>query len=222
MLILPIVPQTSHSTRLPFIKPVEVLQVSSNGRQYRDDSLGLCIDVPKGAVPEGRLLQLEIGMCLYGPFRFPNNLPPIAPILMLYPHNDVKLSKRLQITLPHIIEDAKDNDVDTLGIKVIKADHMSFLKTGLGIFNTVIGGSNLHFYSNIDYHSNLATFSLTHCCFITIQAKESKEVAKRKGYCVCPLLPPPKDVSSGIFTFYFCITYFMKPCLIVSTIICLH
>ena len=175
---------------------------------------------PKELYQKALCFSWKLACGLYGPFKFPNNLHPIAPILMLYPNYDIKLSKCLQITLPHIVEDAKDNDVDTLGIKVIKADHMSFLKTGLGIFETVIGDSNLHFHSNTD--SDLATFSLPHCCFVTIQAEESNEVAKRKGYCVCPLLPPPKDVSSGTFTFYFCVTYFMKPCLIVSTIVCLH
>ena len=126
---------------ISFIKPVVVLQVSSKASKYCDDSLGLCIDIPEGAIPEGSLLQLKVGMCLYGPFKFPGNLYPIAPVLMLYPQNDIQLQKNIRITLPHIIEDAKDSDVNNLGIQVIKADHTSLLVGTECIFSTIIGSS---------------------------------------------------------------------------------
>ena len=214
MLILPLVPQTSQlqfSTRLPFIKPVEVLQVSSNGRLYRDDSLGLCIDIPEGAIPEGCLLYLEIAICLYGPFNFCDALYPIAPILMLHPQNNIMLNKSIKITLPHIlfIEDATDDDVEFFGIQVIKAHHSS--QDQRILFNTVVEDSTISFHSCNGY--GLATFSLSHFCFVTLRATSSSEVAERKGYCICPLLPSSQAVASGSFAFHLCVTYFMAPCL---------
>ena len=202
------------STKFPFIKPIQIIQVSSNGEQYCDDSLSLRIDIPEGAVPKGSLLHLAVGMCLYGPFKFPDGLHPITPILMLCPQSNIELSKSYRVTLPHIIEDAEDGDVEALGIEVIKADHMKSLVAGESIFDTIIKDSHLSFstLNNIEQ----ATFSLSHFCFITLRGKKKSEVQGRTRYCVCPLLPPPRTGSSHVFTYHLCVTYFMSPCLKVS------
>ena len=203
------------SPELPFIKPVEVFQVSSRGGQYCDDSLGLCIDVPEGAVPEGRLLQLEIGMCLYGPFKFPGNLYPIAPILMLCPQSNIKLSRRLRITLPHIISDADEGEIDFFDVQVIKADHTSLFTANETIFDNIIGESNLSLHTS--NNCEVATFELSNFCFVTLRATANlQELAERKGYCICPLLPSPDAMSSVSFMYHLCVTYFIKPCLEVS------
>ena len=202
------------SADIPFIKPVEVLQVSSKGRQYCDDSLGLCINIPEGAVPEGSLLQLEVGMCMYGPFTFPGNLYPIAPILMLCPQNDIRLNKELRITLPHIISHATEKDLEILGIEVIKADHRSLFVACECIFNNIIGESNLSFHTSDNYE--YLSFTLSHFCFVTLRGTTKREIAERMGYCICPLLPNPS--SSSNYTYHLCLTYFMKPCLNVSFI----
>ena len=202
------------SSKLPFIKPVEVLQVSSKNKEYYNDSLGLCIDVPEGAVPEGSLLQLEVGMCLYGPFKFPGGLYPIAPILMLCPQKYIKLAKPLRVTLPHNVDDAKDSDVGALGIEVIKADHTSLLNGGECIFDNVISDSNISFTDRNDF--SVVTFSLSHFCFVTLRATTTSEIAERTGYCICPLYPPLNDVMSGDFMYHLCVTYYMPPCLEVT------
>ena len=213
----PLVCQTlKFSNKLSFIKPVEVLQISSKGKQYCDYSTGLCIDIPEGAVPEDSIVQLEIGMCLFGPFKFPGNLNPIAPILMLCPQNDVHLNKNMRVTLPHIIEDAIDSDEEALGIQVVKADHNDLVEGDECVFDTILatGASEISFHCNNG--RELITFSLPHFCFITLRAKYSKEVAERAGYCVCPLFPTPKAVTSESGDYCLCVTYFMDPCLEVS------
>ena len=208
-----VVPQASKlSSVLPFVKPVEVIQVSSKGGLYLDDSLGLYINVPEGAVPEGSLLHLEIGMCLYGPFRFPKDLYPIAPILMLCPQSDIKLHKSVTITMPHIIADAEDIDSEAHGIQVIKADHSSILQASKSMFNIVLQNSNLSFHIRDGFA--LASFTLSSFSFVSVfEKRENIGVAKSRGYCICPLLPLPSAISSGTFTFYLCVTYFMRPCL---------
>ena len=199
------------STELSFVKPVEVLQITNKGTRYCDDSLGLCIEIPEGAVSEGFLLQLEVGVCLYGPFVFPGNLNPIAPVLMLCPQNDVQLNKELRITLPHILSHATEKDVDDLGIEVIKADHTNLFITRECVFNNIIGESNLFFHTFDSYE--VATFTLSHFSFVTLHATTTREVAERKRYCICPLLPSPEAVSSGNCTYHLCVTYVMAPCL---------
>ena len=163
-------------------------------------------------MPEGTLLQLEVGMCLYGPFKFPDNLYPIAPILMLCPLSDIKLSKNLRVTLPHVIEDAREGDVEALGVQVIEADHKRLTDVGEFTFNSVIKDSSISFNTQKD--DNLVTFSLSHFCFITLQAENKIEATERTVYCVCPLLP---FIAGSSRIFHLCVTYFMRPYLKVST-----
>ena len=210
------IPQESgFSSMIPFIRPLDEFEVSSSGRKYSNDSLGLYIEIPEEAVPEGSLLRLEVGMCLYGPFKFPKDMYPIAPILMLCSKSDIKLHRSVNITVPHIIADAKHTDIETHGIQVIKADHTSLLIAGECIFDNVIQDSNLSFKTYKGF--GLATFSLPHFSFVSIfEKRDNIEIAKERGYCICPLLPSPSAYSSATLTFYLCVTYFMQPCLEVS------
>ena len=201
------------STKLPFIKPVKVLQVSSKGKQYTDRSLGLCIDVPEGAVPEGSLLYLEVGMCLYGPFKFPNDLYPISPILMLCPQTDTKLNQSIKVTLPHIMKDVTNENVEKFGIQVVKADHTGLVFGDTCVFDSVVGDSNplVHNKEGKGY----VTFSLHHFCFVCIRTDHKFEDVECGGYCICPLLPVPRDsvFKSPCDIFYhLCVTYYMDPC----------
>ena len=209
------------STELQFIKPVKFFEVSNEGGQFSDNNLGLCIDVPEGAVPQGTTLQLEVGVCLYGPFKFPSGLYPIAAILMLCSKNEVKLHKNLEITIPHYIIFDDIEASECLGIKVIKAGHRSLLLAGEYVFDNIIHGSNLSFHTRNGY--NFATFSLQSFSFISLFAnRDNYEVAKRRGYCICPLLPVSSTISSDSLTFFMCVTYFMSPCIEVGMMIVIN
>ena len=205
-------------TELPFIKPIKLFEVSSKGEQFSDTSLGLCIDIPEGAVPQGTVLRLEVGMCLYGPFKFPTNLYPITAILMLYSKNEIKLHRSVKITMPHYIffDDAEASS--GLGIEVIKANHRSLFLDDEYVFDNIIQDCNLSFHSSNG--CNLATFYLQSFSFISLFANhDNYEVAKRRGYCICPLLPDSSTIPSGSLKFYLCLTYFMLPCIEVGVII---
>ena len=204
--------QTLHfSTTLPFIKPVKVLQNSSKGKQYTDRSLGLCIDIPEGAVPEGSFLYLEIGMCLYGPFEFPNDLHPISPILMLCPQTDTKLIRSIKVTLPHIMKDVTNENVEELGIQVVKADDTSLVFGDTCVFDSVVGDGNPLVYNKDG--KGYVTFSLRHFCFVSLRATSRYEEAERTGYCICPLFPSRSDILfSDNCYYYLCVTYHMEAC----------
>ena len=201
------------STILPFIKPVNVLQVSSKGKLYTDISLGMSIDIPEGAVPENSLLQLEVGMCLYGPFKFSDDLYPISPILMLCPQTDIKLNQSIKVTLPHIMKDVTSENVEELGIQVVKADHTSLVFDDSCVFDSVVGDSNplVHNKDGKGY----VTFSLRHFCFVCVRTDHKFEDVVCGGYCICPMLPVPRDnvFKSPCDIFYhLCVTYCMDPC----------
>ena len=204
------------SSIFPFIKPVDKLEISSNSGRYCNVPLGVYIDIPRGAVPESRLLRVEVGVCLYGPFEFPGNLYPITPILMLHPQHDVQLNKSVRITLPHVIESATDTDVKALGIKVIKGSPNCQLgESGQYVFDKTIEDSNLSFYTIGS--KGFVTFLLSHFCFITVLASTKREVAERAMCCICPLFYP---TSSMNFKYCLCVTYYMDPFLEVCINLC--
>ena len=197
---------------LPFIKPVEVFQVTSTGGVYRDDSLGICITVPEDAVPEFTIFPIEVGTFLYGRFQFPEGSTPISPILMLCPQKNIPLKKPITVTLPHILFEATKGDVESLNIRVVKADHTSFLFPNSGLEKSVFEDINL-IESRISFDDqNSITFSVSHFCFFSVRANN----AKKKRCCICPLIPI--DRSTGAFTYRLCVTYFMQPCIQVRCI----
>ena len=209
------------STILPFIKPVKVLQVSSKGKQYHDISLGLCINIPEGAVPEGCLLQLEVGMCLHGPFKFPDNQYPISPILMLCPQTDIKLNRSIKVTLPHVMT---NESVGTLGIQVIKADHAGLIFGDTCSFDHIFGDSS--HLAHIKDGKGYITFSLQHFCFVALRTASTCGEAERAGYCLCPLFSSQSNILlPNNFTFYLCVTYFMDACfevMIFCILLCMY
>ena len=204
------------SSSLTFVKPVQVLRITYAGMKYCDHRLGLCISVPEGAIQKGLQLHLEIGMCLYGPFKFPIATAPISPILMLCPQEDIALQKPIEVTLPHSIDGAKESDIKALGIRVVKADHI--YETPLGedphflfldtrfkvVFKQIIQDKNVQEY---------ATFSLEHFCFVSLRNSENMKsvVAKRNSLCICPLYPSRIPAATPGLTYHLPITYYMDP-----------
>lgn len=172
---------------------------------YRDDSLGISITVPKGAVPEFTIFPIEVGTFLYGPFQFPEGSTLIAPILMLCPQNNIPLKKPVTVTLPHILFEATEGDVEPFNIRVVKADHENVQASDLEkcVFEDINP-----FDSHASFNDpNSITFSVSHFCFLSVRA----ENVKKKKCCICPLIPINR--STGAHIYRLCVTYFMQPCI---------
>ena len=199
--------------QLSFIQPIDVFQITSASGYYHCDSLGLSIEAPEGIIPQGSVLPLKIGMFLYGPFKFPKHCIPIAPVLMIRPPEDVCLLKPLKITIPLIITEPNDSDVEALGIQAVKAKHA----TNDCMFEELDEScTNLKLHSQNGF--GYATFSISHFCFISVRGNNSSDVIKQSGYCIYPLHPRPSTMSSSVFTYHLCVTYFTEPCITVSQV----
>lgn len=205
-------------SHLTFVKPVQVLQITHAGIKYQDDKLGLCVIFPEGAIPKNCKLCLEVGMSLFGPFKFPMNTTPISPILMLCPQEDISLQKPFSVTLPHIIDKATEGDVEAMGIGVVKANHTAEAYLGTQKqFSFEDTDSKVVFEQIRQFEDEnskeYATFSLTHFCFISLRINESMklEVRKRKSFCIGPFYPTRISVTTPVLTFHFPITYYMDP-----------
>ena len=189
---------------LPFITPVDVFQVTSAGGVYKDDSLGISITVPEGAVPDFTIFPIEIGTCLYGPFQFPEESTLISPILMLCPQIKISLKKPIIVTLPHLLIKATDSDIEYFNIRVVKANHEVFCDSFSEKY--VLNDINLS-ESRISFdNQNSITFSLSHFCLVSVLG-DLKRDAEKIGYCIYPLIHRDMNVIS----YRLCVTFCMKP-----------
>ena len=208
---------------LRFIGPVQVLRITHAGIKYCNDKLGLCINIPQGAIIKGLELHLEVGMSLYGPFEYPAGTSPISPILMLCPQENVTLQKPIEVTLPHCIDQASQADVKALGIRIVKADHSQHLavctmledQVRFSFMDMDEAETDIRFSQDGDA-KEYVTFSLSHFCFISLRSATSSEAARRKGFCIIPLQPIRFPPACNGITYHLPITYYMSPWLEVS------
>ena len=53
---------------------------TSEGLQYVDEANDFSLEIPEGAIPEGERLTIDVGVALFGPFKFPEGLRPVSPV----------------------------------------------------------------------------------------------------------------------------------------------
>ena len=103
---------------VPFDNPIDVLAFTSEEKAYVNDTEGISLILPKGALPDGVKLNVEVGSARLGPFSFPEGVSPVSPILWICPQQNIPLRKPMKITLLHMMlydEETK--------IFFMKADH---------------------------------------------------------------------------------------------------
>ena len=105
---------------------IDTLSFTKAGMRYRNEPMGVTIDVPEGAIKEG-FLDIKVGLALYGPFSYPDGLRPVSVVLLMCPQQEVTLLKPIRVILPHIIDCAQDNiDCGNCGLTPLKACHDNY------------------------------------------------------------------------------------------------
>jgi hypothetical protein len=162
--------------------------------------------IPPGAVPKGAIVHIEMGVALYGPYKFPDGYQPVSPILWFCIREDVELLIPVVYTLPHVI-----TNIDSVNLKFVKAkrqthkNHFDF---------EVLPSADMHF--KIPGYGSLTS---KHACFLCIAAGNSSKVTKnlalKKGYCLHFLI---KRIDSSSYRILLICTYFLETCFEVSTV----
>ena len=194
---------------LSFVKPIKVVKIKE-GEVYRDDSLGLCVEVPEGALSEGCYLKLELGVCLHGPFLLPPGTTRISPVLMIRSQENTTLRKPIKVTLPHIIRESTVT-LNTLDIQVTKAAFEIISPNGQYQFSDT-APDECHVKMGYIEGKSYATFHMSHFCFVTLRAEINSQAALAYGYCICPLYPTSQS-STGRFTYILALTFNIEPCI---------
>ena len=196
--------------QIPFIDPLAVFKCDSAGGMYTVDSHDILVTIPKNAIPEGEVVHFEIAVTLHGPFTFASGKRPISPILWICTQEKVKFKKLIEVQLPHFLRGLSDSEAQHYGVTFAKATH-SKRAAKVQSFEFIPCHTKQHFF--IEEDGSYGTLKIDHCCFMCIEAKHTRELALRAGYCLSRV---EYRLSSSRYAIHFCATFMLQSCLGVS------
>ena len=202
---------------VPFLDPVEVLMCDSFGCEYWNPKHDIKLKIPDGAIPPGLIVHIEIAVALYGPFLFSERCFPISPILWLCFQEDIVLRKPFEVTLPHIITDLCEEDIEHHSINFAKANHTQHSTDKLGVNHYVFTQVDTPFVNVRDGNQSYGILSADHCCFYCIKSNHtfSPTLALKAGYCFW-CIERPLSITRSRDTVLLCATFFLKTCITVN------
>ena len=188
--------------RIPFIIPPQSLKFDSSGADF------VCfgeirIQIPPYAIPNGGTGRLEVGVCLYGPFKFEKNYRLISPILYLCLQGEnTHLDKPVSVTLPHILPDLSKDELASFGVRFAKTGHDCV---------TDDSGERVYKFQPCEHESfyytgggkGYGTLKTNHFCFMCLEcpsdATKLKAKARCMGYCLAIVKGPSRLNIYAIF-----------------------
>ena len=187
-----------------------MLECDYRGLRHTVSDHDITLRVPEGAVPEGEIVHLEVGVTMYGPFSFPENTRPISPIIWLCLEEDYELKEKFEIYVPHFLMHLTEQRIQHHQVCFAKAHHeygMEVKNKHDTSYSFRQFGSQPSFIYKDEKH--YAVLTSKHCCFLCLSAQNARELAMDAGYCLVRIQPSPLKVQ-------FLATFFLETCLNVS------
>ena len=199
---------------IPFLSQIEILTCDSIGCQYYNPDHGIVLRIPNGSIPPGLTVHLEVAVALYGPFQFLKSLCPISPILWICIQENISFRKPVDIVLPHSLTDLNETDVESLGLRFAKADHLYVSTDARGKDCYVFKPLETPFVAYKDKEQNCGILSTQHCCFLCITSDNSvsPEFALKTGYFLW-CIEKPRSSSRSRDSLHFCVTFCLPTCI---------
>ena len=193
----------------PCIRPTATLhRCTSSGRTYHDKLNGFILKIPRGAIPEGVSLTIDIGVALYSQFQYPKGLRPVSPVFWICIRGrkrHMRFLKPVSITLNHCLNVKSEDDIESLGLTFLKGDHemdfeekYQFYPTeGMSIFEPKTDSGTLHTY---------------HLCYTCIVCKIKEFTLQRAKFCLLGTLPRTFVYDKSMCIIFF-VTFLLETCL---------
>ena len=175
---------------------ITTLTCTCDGITFHNDHHEFGLEIPKGAIPKEESINIDIGVALYGPFKYPNGLRPVSPIFWICTQDSgfSKFKKPVTVTIPHCVSLERAN---SLGLTFLKGKH-EVNSHKVYQFQEVEEESEMVF----EAHHTRATLRATHFCSLCIASKISPELVKSTNFCICAAIPPvvtPNQISNCCF-----------------------
>ena len=178
----------------------------SPGKTYVDEN-DFRLHIPEGAVP-GRVTvpSISVEVTLFGSFQFPEGLRPVSPLFWVCVHdNNFQFSKPVEVTIPHFLDLEKDEDIQSLGLTFLKANHNKNSE-GLYEFQPTDG--------EMIFEPFYGVLTCTHFCYLCIAANDMPMPLKRTQFCITAVLPRSStQMGKSVKSFFFVTFFNHKTCI---------
>lgn len=190
---------------IPLLGKPKSFGFASAGGTFSLKEHNVTVAVPSGAVTKPT--EVQMGVLLSGPFKFPSNSTLVSPILWLGVRSKktMKFSRAIEASLPHFIDCSCPGEISNLAF--VKATHDTsfsdrpFVFTEVSVDQTSFTGSKGSVY-------------LKQCCFVCIIHKDPKKVLEKTKFCLVSTVPRPVDARLEL---NFCVVHSLRTCIEVST-----
>ena len=200
--------QTSALEIPPWLDPTATLRdCTSDGRSYYDEHNDFRLEIPEGAIPEEERVTIDIGVALYGPFQYPEDLRPVSPVFRVCVRDQTsfRFLKPVTITIPHCLNLENTEDVESLGMTFLKGDH-EMTSQKVYQFQRAEG------QAIIEPRKRNGVLQITHFCYLCITSKKSKKSIRKAMFCISAAIPHTMSPSEPAYVYFF-VTFLLKNCL---------
>ena len=180
---------------------------TDEGIYYTSEKYGFTLEIPVAAIPEGMSLTIDVGVSLYGPFNYPENMQCVSPIMWICVRyfENFHFLKPVKITMQHCLSIDDTITFESLGLDFLKAGH-SPDQAGKHTFSCSDGSVSP------GCSENHLTLSTDHFCFLCITSNVSPDAIQRKQYCLSPFYPQP-ILPNENEDIHFYVSFFLEACL---------
>ena len=202
----------SQATELPkCITPTSTLfRCSSKRMKFVDNANDFSLEIPDGAIPEGKALTVDIGVALQGPFQFPEGLRPASPIFWVCVRDlpNFEFSKPVTVTIPHFLNIKNYNDIQSLNLTFLKADHETNSEQLYEFHHT--DGTMV-----FEPYKKYGVLQTTHFCSLCIACRDIPECLEKTSFCINAVLPSAAiPVGKKAYGYFFITFLNLQTCLV--------
>ena len=183
-----------------FMNKIITFTCTNEGKEVDSMAYDFSICIPKGAVKKRKSVELQVGVCLHGPFTVPKGYSPVSPIVMVTSQTHFKLKKPIQIFLSHCIARVSGYTAFFHANKLVNNKYL-FQQTD----------SDTYHFQTFD---NLGKITTTELGFYCIMAKDNTNPKQSINYSLVPIIP--KNIDSKSWTVHYCVIYQLKALMKVS------
>lgn len=128
--------------------------------------VGITVNVPRGAVPKEKLLDLTMHPCLSGPFQMPEGYKPASPVYLIT--TTLEFSREVKIAIDHFARLQSQDDCD--GMAILSASCTpDYSSSGRPLYTfTEIKGVK----GTFKLGEQVGVVTLQHFCGLTVGRKE--------------------------------------------------
>ena len=183
------------------------LHCTQTGRTYYDDINDFGLEIPEGAIPRGETISIDIGVALYGPFQFPPGMRPVSPVFWVCVRqtNFSHFLKPITIILPHFLSLEHDEDIQSVGLTFLKAQH-ELNHHQMYEFQPAKGRE---YFEPFKKSGVLQT---THFCSLCISSKDTMKAIKMATFCVTAVIPRTFSADESSYAVFY-VTFLLGTCL---------